>query len=320
MIDKRIISIIAASSLCYLGYAHGHHDDNDDHIEMGKTGIYAEINGIFNQYDIKTQAIIATLIVSIIPVIIMSAVYGCLNKLVGDPKESLLIQIMYAFTFGALAGDVFFHIFPSINENFTRGGEIYDEAEQIYVHYYFIGGMVFYYLLEVVINKFFGGDCHDHSDEKEVVKKEGHSSQVILALLGDLFHNFTDGLAIASTYSLSPKLGFVTAIACFVHEFPHEIGDFAYLYKNGYSYFHALTYQLITGGGAILGAMACLNFSGNATIEMVALSAGSFCYMALLLFLNDLRTGNKISWAIINAVFIFLGLYSMHLVALLEEH
>mmetsp|Transcript_22741 Transcript_22741/g.25275 ORF Transcript_22741/g.25275 Transcript_22741/m.25275 type:complete len:242 (+) Transcript_22741:235-960(+) len=239
--------------------------------------------------------------------------------MVGNPKESLLIQIMYSFTFGALAGDVFFHILPSINEHYTRGGNTYDEHEQIYVYYYFIGGMVFCYLLEVIINRFFG---HDHShDQIEGDHKEhqDNQSEVILALLGDLFHNFTDGLAIASTYSLSPKLGFVTAIACFVHEFPHEIGDFAYLFKNGYSYFKALTYQLITGCGAVTGALICLQFGGNSTIEMVAVSGGSFMYMSLLLFMNDLRSCNRISWAIINTVFIFLGLYSMQLVGELEH-
>ena len=273
-----------------------------------------------NQYDYKMQAIIATLVVQSVPVIIMSLVYTFLKQTVGDPKNSLLVQIMYAYTFGALAGDVFFHIFPSINEFFTRGNETYDEKEQIYVHYYFIGGMIFCYLLEVLINKYFGHDHDYHSHQGEEKQHKNNNSEVILAMLGDLFHNFTDGLAIASTYTLSPKLGFVSAMACFVHELPHEIGDFAYLFKNGYSYLQALTYQLVTGCGAIVGALICLSFSANATIEMVAISGGSFTYMSLLLFLNDIRSGTKISWALINTVFIFLGLYSMQYVAELEGH
>mmetsp|Transcript_17158 Transcript_17158/g.16834 ORF Transcript_17158/g.16834 Transcript_17158/m.16834 type:complete len:180 (+) Transcript_17158:171-710(+) len=179
----------------------------------------------------------------------MSATYKFLSTLVGDSKNSLLVQIMYAFTFGSLMGDVFFHIFPSLNEYYTKGGKIFEEHQQIRVYYFFIGGMILSYLLEIFINRFFGDHCHNDSNSKHHNHKEnqGHSSEVILAFFGDFFHNFSDGLAIASTYALSPRLGFVTALATFIHEFPHEIGDFAYLYKNKYSYVQALFYQLLTG-------------------------------------------------------------------------
>jgi solute carrier family 39 (zinc transporter), member 7 len=276
-----------------------------------------EIQAIFNQYDYKTQAIVATLIVQSIPVFVMSIVYSFLSKGVSNPKESLLLQVIYAFTFGSLMGDVFFHIFPSLNEEFTRGGQKYEEHQQIYVHYFFIGGIMFCYLLEVTINKLFGGG-HDHNSDHEKERQEKKSATVTVAFVGDLFHNFTDGLAIASTFTLNPKVGFVTALTCLVHELPHEVGDFAYLYKNGYTYFQALTYQIITGFGAIIGALIGLTLSGNATIEMVAISGGAFTYMSLLLFLEDIRHGNRIDWAILNILFMFLGLYCMQLVAVLE--
>jgi zinc transporter ZupT len=316
MIHRKTKYLLLIFILVIIAYASN--TSNEQHPEIGKVSIIHEMHAKFNEYDYKTQAIIATLIVQSVPVIIMSVVYSCLAKGVRNPKESLMLQIMYAFTFGSLMGDVFFHIFPSLNEEFTRGGEVYDKDQQIYVHYFFIGGMVICYLLEVVINKLFGGDSDSHGEDKEE-DEDKKSAAVTVALLGDLFHNFTDGLAIASTYTLNPKVGFVTALACFVHEFPHEIGDFAYLYKNGYSYFQALSYQLITGCGAVVGALVSLTFSGDATVEMVAISGGAFTYMSLLLFLEDIRHGKRIDWAIINIIFIFLGLYCMQLVAVLEE-
>lgn len=232
---------------------------------------------------------------------------------------------MYAFTFGSLMGDVFFHIFPSINGYYEGNGNKFDFDSQVYVNSFFIGGIVFCYLLEVIINNYFhshhdhhGMHAEEHENESKAKKDAGSSSAVTIALLGDLFHNFTDGLAVASTFTLSPKLGIVTTVACFVHELPHEIGDFAYLFKHGYSYWQALIYQLITGCGALIGAIVSLAFSKDATIEMVALSGGTFVYMSLCLFMEDLRRARQVGWAIINIGFIALGLFAMYLVAKFE--
>ena len=74
-----------------------------------------------------------------------------------------------------------------------------------------------------------------------------------LNLIADGLHNFTDGLAIGSSYLLGRKVGkatlsqpfsveilghrsgFVTTLAIFLHEIPHEIGDYAILIQNGCS-------------------------------------------------------------------------------------
>lgn len=56
-----------------------------------------------------------------------------------------------------------------------------------------------------------------------------------LNLFADFLHNFTDGLAIGSTYLLGPKVGAITTMTIFFHEIPHEIGDYAILIQNGCS-------------------------------------------------------------------------------------
>ena len=73
-----------------------------------------------------------------------------------------------------------------------------------------------------------------------------------LNLIADFLHNFTDGLAIGSTYLLGRKigkkkilveykifilfnLGAITTMTIFFHEIPHEIGDYAILIQNGCS-------------------------------------------------------------------------------------
>jgi zinc transporter ZupT len=273
----------------------------------------------FSHYSYSTQAIIATLIVSALPVLLMSLMHPFLKNTVKDVHNSRLIQAMYAFTFGALIGDVFYHMFPELSDHISHQGH----GQEIQVYTWVIFGMIFWYILEVTINTYFHGD-HDHSHVENKTNKVNEknenkqSSAVTVALIGDLFHNFTDGLAIASTFTMSPKLGFVTMLACFVHEIPHEIGDFAYLFKNGYTYLQALSYQLLTGLGALLGCIISLQFSSKSTIEMVAFSGGTFIYMSLCLFMDDLRKHKGLLNALINVCFMGCGLYSMIIVAQLE--
>jgi zinc and cadmium transporter len=48
-------------------------------------------------------------------------------------------------------------------------------------------------------------------------------------LVGDMVHNFIDGLVVASAFLLSMPVGIATALAVLLHEIPQEIGDFGVL-------------------------------------------------------------------------------------------
>lgn len=64
-------------------------------------------------------------------------------------------------------------------------------------------------------------DSHDHE----------HNNSTFVFLFGDFLHNFTDGIALGVTFNKNIMLGVSTTIAIFMHEIPHEVGDFAYLLK-----------------------------------------------------------------------------------------
>ena len=54
----------------------------------------------------------------------------------------------------------------------------------------------------------------------------------VMVLIGDTFHNITDGMAIGVAFTLDIYVGISTCIAVFCHELPHEIGTiFHILYQ-----------------------------------------------------------------------------------------
>nr|CAH7752994.1 unnamed protein product [Callosobruchus chinensis] len=100
------------------------------------------------------------------------------------------------------------------------------------------------------------GDNEVEGETKEEVKTEVIKEIKVagyLNLAADFSHNFTDGLAIGSSYLAGNTIGIVTTITILLHEVPHEIGDFAILLQSGVSRKNAMLLQLTTALGAVAG-------------------------------------------------------------------
>jgi zinc and cadmium transporter len=149
-----------------------------------------------------------------------------------------------------------------------------------------LAGVLTFFVLEKLV---LWRHCHDDSD------CELHtSSAASLVVVGDAFHTFVDGAVIAAAVVTSLPLGLTTALAVATHEIPQEVGDVAILMRAGYSRARALSLNLLSAAGGVLGALAMLGASKaipNGLPYVLAFSAGSFLYVAMADLIPDLHRG-----------------------------
>ena len=167
------------------------------------------------------------------------------------------------------------------------------------------------------------------------------SSTVLLNLLGDSLHNFTDGLAIGATFAASQipqqPIGTITtafallksrgglaSISVLLHEIPHELGDFATLVNAGLSRNAAIGLQFLTAVAAFLGT--ALGLFSSHIIEglghdvLLPFTAGGFVYLACATILPEiLETDASAGVRVLQVASFGMGVLLMYFVAELEE-
>ncbi len=133
-------------------------------------------------------------------------------------------------------------------------------------------------------------NIHHHGDE------DGHTheikeSSVGLVIFGDTIHNFIDGVAIGAGFLINPNLGWITAFSTFLHEVPHEIGDFGILLKAGWSKSKILFVNVVSALMTVVGAFTVYLFSHNESLNgtLMAISAGVFLYLGASDFLPKIK-------------------------------
>ncbi len=166
------------------------------------------------------------------------------------------------------------------------------------------------YLFETV---FF--HLHHHESESD----HHHDGSVVLVMVGDTIHNFIDGVAIAAAYLINPGLGWATAISTFLHEVPHEIGDFGVMLHAGLKKRAVFLLNLVSSLSSLFGALLTFfwikeeHFSG----VMLAIAAGMFLYLGASDFLP--KAGKEVSRK--KAAFVlFFGALIMYLTLVLIPH
>jgi len=221
-------------------------------------------------------------------------------------KEKFLkkiILLLVSFSAGVLLGDAFIHILPeAVSENgFTVG-----------ISLSVLGGMILFFILEELV---FWHHCHND------ISGKCHPF-VYMNLVGDVIHNFIDGMIIAASYLVSIPLGLITTMAVFFHEVPQEIGDFGVLLHGGFSRKKALLLNLLSAASAIVGAVLVLMIGSrveSATPILLSFSAGGFIYIATADLIPELRKTKKSIWRSVGEFSLFiLGIVVMFLFLFIE--
>lgn len=131
---------------------------------------------------------------------------------------------------------------------------------------------------------------------------EGHTHEVSsgtvpLVIVGDIIHNFIDGVAIAAAYMVEPSFGLIVAISSLLHEIPHEIGDFGVLLAAGWKRSSVFLINLFSSFTTFLGVLFVYFFAHNESIIgiLLSISAGLFIYLGASDFLPGRGEQDKTS-------------------------
>jgi zinc and cadmium transporter len=222
------------------------------------------------------------------------------------------IPTLVSFAVGALLGAVFLDILPHVFETTKNPSRI--------TACILAGILVFFMLEKLLIWRH-----HHHPDEQDGVTPPHHGEHDepghdhghdhgrtgYMIVVGDSFHNVTDGVIIASAFLADQRLGVVTALAIIAHEIPQEIGDFLILLHSGFGKRKALLLNAMTGVATVLGAMIAYVALRHVTAwipEILAVSAASMIYIAVADLIPGLHKRTRLSDSAVQAGFIALGI------------
>lgn len=154
---------------------------------------------------------------------------------------------------------------------------------------------VFPIVLAVMVAAFFFEQfflhLHHHEEHKRTLK-----NSLPLVVAGDTIHNFIDGLAIAAAYLVEPALGVVVAGATFLHEIPHEMGDFGLMLAGGWSRLRVISVNILSALSTYAGAILIVLFSSTLGLDLgvlLAVAGGLFLYIAASDLLPEVESQDK---------------------------
>ncbi|KAJ0406043.1 hypothetical protein P43SY_010099 [Pythium insidiosum] len=105
-----------------------------------------------------------------------------------------------------------------------------------------------------------------------------------IILLGDLFHNFVDGILIATAFlACDDALGISVTLSAILHEVPQEFCDFIILIDAGFTSFQAIFFNFLSALSAFLGAaiiLSAVEVTKEAMGLLLGFGAGTLTYIA----------------------------------------
>jgi len=213
---------------------------------------------------------------------------------------------MVSIAIGTLLGAVFLEILPHA---FVLSQDYHQTLFTVLI------SILSFFILEKLLiwRHCHGNHCEAHAVEAEINKNKNGS----LILAGDLFHNFVDGVLIASAFLVNINLGLVTALAITAHEIPQDIGNVSILRHSGYSRLKAIYFNIIGSlakiGGAILAYFILEYFQGFIP-TILAVAASSMLYISVSDLMPGLHKKTELKDSVLQVGLIFIGVFIIYLI------
>ncbi|MGD2033795.1 MAG: ZIP family metal transporter [Bacteroidales bacterium] len=220
-------------------------------------------------------------------------------------KLKRLQLVLVGLATGGLLGGAFFHLLPESFESHTNL-----QVPSLLI----LLGFIFFFVLERFLHWH-----HDHS-----TRYANHKIQPFgpINLIADVFHNFLDGLLIASAFSYNTEIGIATTLTVLLHELPQEIGDFGVLTHAGYSTRRALFFNFLSACTAYIGAFVILLFGQSTeTLSKAILpfAAGGFIYLAAADLVPELHTEKTPKRSLIQLLALLSGIGFLYLILIIDK-
>lgn len=221
--------------------------------------------------------------------------------LVAFRVQARWIPTLVSFAVGALLGAAFLDLLPHLFEQTRNPGRTAS---------FILAGILAFFVLE----KLMLWRHHHHHDGEETeapgVDHHDHGRSGWMIVIGDAFHNFTDGVIIASAFLADLRVGAVTALAIVAHEIPSEIGNFLVLLHSGFGRAKALFWNAMAGLSSVVGGLLAFLALRHVTAwipEILALSTASMVYVAVADLIPGLHKRTALRETLLQVVFIAAG-------------
>lgn len=246
-------------------------------------------------------------LLSVVAVSLVSLL-GAASLSLGEARVRRAAALLVSFAVGALLGDTFIHLVPDI---FAPG--VRPLAPSLLI----LGGILLFFVIEKLLRHRHGLFHGQHHPAPERMPELASVN-----IVGDVLHNFIDGVLIGASYLASPLLGISTTVAVLFHEIPQELGDFGVLVHSGLSVRRALLLNLASASAAIAGSIATLlasTLTGMVvTGVLLPVTAGGFVYIAAADLIPELQHDRSLRGLFVQASLMALGILVMALLALVE--
>jgi zinc and cadmium transporter len=213
---------------------------------------------------------------------------------------------MVSLAIGTLLGAVFLEILP-------HALELSDNYHNL-MFAVLIGILSFFILEKLLIWRHcHGNHCEAHAVQDQISKNKKGS----LILVGNLFHNFVDGILIASAFLVNINLGLVAALAILAHEIPQEMGNVSILLHSGYKKIQAVYFNLISSLATLTGAVLAyfvLDAFQQFIPYILAIAASSMLYISVSDLMPGLHEKTELSDSFLQVSLISVGVFIIFII------